>query len=203
MRRTTGRVSGVTTVRLEQPGRGHGAEDDDGRGPHAGGGGDVDHVVQARARDALTGQGALLDQGDRRGRVAPRRRAPAWPGSASALTPMRTTTVHDPSRRPVSAADDQPSCPFITCTAPTVPRCVSGMPAAAGAANALLTPGMTSTGDAGLPAGEHLLAAPAVHERVAALEPHDDAAALGLLDQDPADLVLRHRVVARASCRRR
>ena len=35
-------------VRLEQPGRGHGTQHDDGGRAHPGGGRDVDHVVQAR-----------------------------------------------------------------------------------------------------------------------------------------------------------
>ena len=43
-------------------------------------------------------------------------------GGDVAVTPMSTTTVHDASRRPVSAAVDQPSWPFVTCSSPTVPQ---------------------------------------------------------------------------------
>ena len=52
------------------------------------------------------------------------------------------------------------------------PRWVTGMPAAAGTEMALVTPGTTSTVDAGPMACEHLLAAAAEYVRVAALQPH-------------------------------
>ena len=60
-----------------------------------------------------------------------------------------------------------------------------------------LTPGTTSTGTPCAAQARGLLAAAAEQERVAALEPDHAAAALGLLDEDPVDLVLRHGVVAR------
>jgi hypothetical protein len=49
--------------------------------------------------------------------------------------------------------------------------------------------------DTGLPAGEHLLAAAAEHERVAALEPDHSFAGSGVLNQRTVDLGLRHRVL--------
>ena len=47
------------------------------------------------------------------------------------------------------------------------------------------TPGTTSTGTPASPAGGDLLAAPAEHKRVAALEPDHPAAGLRVLDQQP------------------
>ena len=82
------------------------------------------------------------------------------------------------------AAASRPSCPLTTWNAATVPRWVSGMPAASGAASALLTPGTTSTATPASPAREDLLAAAAVDERVAALEPDDGLPALRPLDED-------------------
>ena len=189
-------------VRLEQPGRGHGTQDDDGGGPHAGGGGDVDHVVQACPRDALTGQGALLDQRDRRGRVRARVERLRGQGRQRAHA-----HEDDDGARPVPQAREGRRRPAVvpvhhvhgTDRAAVRQRDAGG----GGRTERAAHPGDDLDGHVGLPAGEHLLAAPAVHERVTALEPHDDASALGLLDQDPTDLVLRHRVVARASCRRR
>ena len=50
--------------------------------------------------------------------------------------------------------------------------------------------------DSGLPTGECFLAAAAENVRIAALEPHDTATSLRVLDEQLVDLVLRHRVVA-------
>ena len=70
------------------------------------------------------------------------------------------------------------------------------MPAAAGTENALVTPGHHVDRHTGRAAGGDLLAAPAEHERVAALEPHHPATGLRVLDEQPVDLVLRHRMSA-------
>ena len=77
------------------------------------------------------------------------------------------------------------------------------MPAAAGTASALVTPGTTSTGTPADDAGQDLLAAAAEHERVAALEPHDAVAGPGALDEHGVDLGLRQGVRVRATCRPR
>ena len=55
--------------------------------------------------------------------------------------------------------------------------------------------------DAGLRQRQRLLAAAAEHERVAALQPHHDAASPRLLDQPRVDLALRQTVGARALAR--
>ena len=57
--------------------------------------------------------------------------------------------------------------------------------------------------DPGLAQRFPLLAAAAEDERVAALQPHDALAGPGRLDQPLADLLLRHRGLPRAPCRRR
>ncbi len=67
---------------------------------------------------------------------------------ARAPMPMSTTSV--PSRRPSTSQstpviDGSPACPVTTVTDVDTVRCVTGIPAAAGAANAELTPGTTST----------------------------------------------------------
>ena len=102
----------------------------------------------------------------------------AWP------TPMSTTRVAAASRRRRGRGPSSVPWPWVTCTAPTVPRWVTGMPAAAGAASAELTPGTTSTGMPWAAQCRLLLAAAAEEERVAALEPDHDAAAPRLLDED-------------------
>ena len=58
---------------------------------------------------------------------------------------------------------------------------------------ALVTPGTTVTGNPGVGAGEHLFVAAREDERIAALEPHDELARLGPVDQYGVDRVLRHR----------
>ena len=78
-----------------------------------------------------------------------------------------------------------------------MPRWVTGMPAAAGTATALVTPGTTRTVDPGGSAGQDLLAASAEHERVAALQPDDDLTAPRPLDHQLLDPVLAGRVVVR------
>ena len=50
-------------------------------------------------------------------------------------------------------------------------------------------------GDVGRQAGQRLLAAPAQHERVTALQTHHPATCPGVLHQEPVDLLLRQRVV--------
>ena len=64
------------------------------------------------------------------------------------------------------------------------PRWVTGMPALAGTATALVTPGTTVTGTPAY-AGQHLLGAAAEHERVAALEPGHEPARLGVARSGP------------------
>ena len=76
-----------------------------------------------------------------------------------------------------------------TCSAPSwaeattkeavIPRCVTGIPAAAGTETAEVTPGTTSTGTPWASAVEGLLAAAAEDERVAALEADDALARAG------------------------
>ena len=95
------------------------------------------------------------------------------------------------------------SWPVTIVTLVDTPRCVTGMPAYAGAAIALVMPGTTSNGDAGRDARLGFLAAAPEHERVAALQPHDRRTGAAALDEQRVDVVLRHRGRARAPCRRR
>ena len=74
------------------------------------------------------------------------------PRSVSAIAPraprpISTTTVADCGARLSSTGRyADAACPDTTTTAAARPRCVTGMPASAGAAIALLTPGTTSKG---------------------------------------------------------
>ena len=57
-------------------------------------------------------------------------------------------------------------------TALAAPRCVTGMPAYAGAATPAVTPGTTENGTPG-EGSARLLTAPAEHERIPSLQTHD------------------------------
>ena len=72
------------------------------------------------------------------------------------------------------------------------------MPAAAGAATALVMPGTTSYGTPAALQRERFLSAAAEHERVAALQPHDPAPAPRRANHQRVDRLLRHRVAAGA-----
>ena len=89
------------------------------------------------------------------------------------------------------------SWPVTIVTCVDRPRCVTGMPAYAGAAIALVMPGTTSNGTPAPRARLRLFAAAPEHERVAALEPHDLEPGRAALDEQRVDLVLRHRDAAR------
>ena len=95
-------------------------------------------------------------------------------------------------------ANASSSWPETTRNADATPRCVTGMPAGAGAAIALLMPGTTSYGHAGALQRERFFAAAAEHERVAALQPHDAAAAARGADHQRVNRRLRHRMAAGA-----
>ena len=79
-----------------------------------------------------------------------------------------------------------------------MPRCVTGMPASAGAAIAELTPGHHLERNAGGRQRERLLAAAAEDERIAALEPHHPPPALRGANQQPDDELLADRRAAGA-----
>ena len=123
---------------------GHRADHDGGRRREV----DVGQVGQVGAHHLLAVGGAPVDDGHRRGRRPGRRPAAARRWSARAPMPIRTTSV--PSSRP-SASQSTPG----SAGSPAWPghhghrgghvRWVTGMPAAAGAAKAELTPGTTST----------------------------------------------------------
>jgi hypothetical protein len=70
------------------------------------------------------------------------------PGASagSAFTPISTTIVPPSPARCSSSDAVSGACPEITVKAWLTPRCVSGIPDAAGTATALVTPGITSTG---------------------------------------------------------
>ena len=95
-------------------------------------------------------------------------------------------------------ANTSSSWPLTTSKAADRPRCVTGMPASAGAATALVTPGTMSNGTPAALQRQRLLAAAPEHERVAALQPHDAAAALRGANHHGVDVVLRQRVTAGA-----
>ena len=78
------------------------------------------------------------------------------------------------------------------------PRCVTGMPASAGAAIADDTPGTISNGMPAARQRERLFAAAPEHERVAALEAHDAQPAPRVLDEQAVEHVLLDRLPAGA-----
>ena len=79
-----------------------------------------------------------------------------------------------------------------------VPRCVTGMPAEAGAAIALRDARHDVVRHAGLLQRQRFLAAAAEHERIAALQPHDATSAPGGANHQRVNRGLRHRVPAGA-----
>ena len=84
---------------------------------------------------------------------------------------MRKSRV--PSSAAMDAKSSGPSCPETTVNRLVIPRAVTGMPAAAGTARALVTPGTTVDVDTGGPTGGGLLAAAAQHVGIATLEADD------------------------------
>ena len=81
--------------------------------------------------------------------------------------------------------------PETTVNSWATPRCVTGMPATAGTEIALVRPGIDGPRHARLLAGQRLLEAAAVDERVAALEAHHPLAGQRPVDDDAVDLLLR------------
>ena len=77
-----------------------------------------------------------------------------------------------------------------------MPRCVTGIPAAAGTAAIDETPGTISHVDAGSPQGERLLATATEDERVAALQPDHVEAELAVVDEQLGDRRLVEPVAA-------
>ena len=123
--------------------------------------------------------------------------APTIEGSVS--TPISTTSVSTraiASQSTPDAAREGSSLPVTTAKLAAILRCVTGMPAYAAAAMADVTPGTTSKGHRGRRERQRLLAPAAEDERVAALEPHHPLSRRAVLDQQRADLLLRHQVVA-------
>ena len=95
-------------------------------------------------------------------------------------------------------ANASSSWPLTTRNADARPRCVTGMPASAGAAIALVMPGTTSKRTPAAPQRQRLFAAAPEHERVAALQAHDAAAAARRANHQRVDPLLRQRMAARA-----
>ncbi len=113
--------------------------------------------------------------------------------------PISTTIVSTPTSGATSCSPSSPAwCAVTTANERATPRAVTGIPAAAGPAMALDTPGTTSHRHPGRAARRQLLAAPAEHERIAALEPHDLSACAGPATSSSIDLLLRERGVPRA-----
>ena len=141
----------------------------------------------------------------------PAARPPAISAAAMSATrpaPMSTTSV-PPARASASQSVSVAALRRIFVTgddrdaASTSPRCVTGMPAYAGAAIALVTPGTTSNGTPAARQRLGLFAAAAEHERVAALQPHDGRARAAALDEQRVDLGPASSRRGRAPCRRR
>ena len=117
--------------------------------------------------------------------------------SATRPAPMRMTSV-PPARASASQSVSRvplagSSCPVTIVTLVETPRCVTGMPAYAGAAIALVTPGTTSNGTCAAMHASRLLAAATEHERIAALEPHYRLAFAPVRHEHVVDLLLVHR----------
>ena len=122
------------------------------------------------------------------------------------------------SRVPRSPRDGGPSrssesgcpggrCPEITVKSCATPRWVTGIPARAGTATGLVSPGTTVTGTPAARQSLDLLETPAEDRAVAALEPNHPLPGRHPVDQDPVDLLLRGGPAAgslrRRSARRR
>ena len=93
-----------------------------------------------------------------------------------------STTIVPPTRasasQSVSSSSPNRRCPVTMVTLADIPRCVTGTPAAAGAAIAEVMPGTTSNGTPAACSAACLLAAPAEEERIAALQPYHAPMAL-------------------------
>ena len=121
----------------------------------------------------------------------------------SVFTPMYSTIVP-----PARASAAQSVCvssfagsswPVTKVTDVAVPRCVTGMPAYAGAAMPAVTPGTISNAHARFGERLRLLAAAPEDERVAALEPHDALALAPEPHEQIVDRFLPRRLAAAAA----
>ena len=99
---------------------------------------------------------------------------------------------------PAAVANVCSSCPLTTRKPDASPRCVTGMPASAGAAIALRDAGHHLAANACSAQRKRLLAASSEHERVAALQAHDAAASARGANHQRVDPVLRERMTSRA-----
>ena len=152
----------------------------------------------------LPGHAAVADDRDR-GVRPPGRRPPGrprWrarsrrPSSAAGCRCSRATASQSISESGCPGG----RCPEITVKSWATPRWVTGIPARAGTAIGLVSPGMTVTGT---PAARHaidLLEAAPEDEAVAALEPdHPLARRARATRSDPVDLLLRRRTARAGS----
>ena len=110
--------------------------------------------------------------------------------------PIRITSVPGTAARAAQSVCSEglpgSSCPVTTVNEVASPRWVTGIPAAAGAAIALVTPGTTSKGTPAAASASASSPAAAEDERVAALQAHDPPAATAVRDERRVDLVLGH-----------
>ena len=119
--------------------------------------------------------------------------------AADRPSPISTTTVTPFGWScAIADANASSSCPDTTRNADATPRCVTGMPADAGAAMALRDAGHDVVRDARVLQRQRFFAAAAEHERVAALQPDHAPAAPGGANHQRVDRRLRHRVAAGA-----
>ena len=164
----------------EQRQRRHLADDDRRRGrrPPARARSDRQIVRACRARPAVAAA-------TRRPRSPPASRATSRGRSSAEASAARRADAHEHDDReavrrraaPIDAANASSSWPLTTRKADARPRCVTGMPASAGAATALRDARHDLERHARRVERQRLFATAAEHERIAALQPHDSPSA--------------------------
>ncbi len=132
--------------------------------------------------------------------------AGAHRGSGGCPTARRRPSGRRPSPARRQRAEHRARTPSgawpLTTTNPDArPRCVTGIPASAGAAIADVTPGTTSNGTPASSQRRRFFAASAEHERIAGLEPHDALAAPRGGHHALGDVRLRQRLRDRRASR--
>ena len=118
---------------------------------------------------------------------------------ARAPMPISTTTVSDPGAIEASTrSTDSRSEPVSTTKPDDTPRCVTGMPASAGAAMAVGDARNNLERNAGALQRERFFAAAAEHERIAAFQADHSQSLLRSFNHQPLDLALRRLLAAGA-----
>ena len=149
VRRRRARASsrGVRSEQVAQPD--HVPDHDDRRGSDPAARGVDGHLGEGRDEHPLPGGAPVADHGDR-GLPARPRLTSSCATRSRWVTAMSRTSVPGPlasaSQSTVAPGCEGSRCAETIATSWVMPRCVSGIPASAGTATALVTPGTTSNG---------------------------------------------------------